>query len=423
MSKKDLNMTVVNKDGYFLQGQFGWTEINQKQMPYLIRGSDKYVSDRIIKFNVFSEYLELFTSEIWDFFPVEKHNMTPSEAQLLNEINILYCSKLFGVNLFTESDAIYLLKDALHAYKFLKISYEKLITRRFSLHQPFGFLRISNTNSVLPYVVIDYKLYVPLFYLDGDHEHLEKNAVTVDGWNLAYLKFTFKIQGIRRNYYDQKVIKVIDFDYVNDLFIPGTKFQVCWNFDKFNSDLLKQTAKNVTSTEGDDRRLRNPDMHIGAYDKPLQTDFAIRSSNNNSARYQPYHKRKIRGPRPVSRYYQIPEVNAEDMLHYFIETKDIGEIYLLPCVNMKPSDPTKLLVPSEEVARVLQVPVRYFKVLIKQIGMNTYRPNSSQAYLLQSACSTGILELIIYDSLVLCLPIIKRIMRSYLYHKLDIEIV
>ena len=56
-----------------------------------------------------------------------------------------------------------------------------------------GFFRI-NGESVVPYTMKEGVKYVPLFYFEGETDHLKLKSDKVDGWDLAYLKFCCKVQ-------------------------------------------------------------------------------------------------------------------------------------------------------------------------------------------------------------------------------------
>nr|CAH7743998.1 unnamed protein product [Callosobruchus chinensis] len=46
------------------QGQFGWTTIADKNVPYLIRSGDRrYVCKRMLDQQIFNKYLQVFTEE------------------------------------------------------------------------------------------------------------------------------------------------------------------------------------------------------------------------------------------------------------------------------------------------------------------------------------------------------------------------
>ena len=46
---------------------------------------------------------------------------------------------------------------------------------------------------MVPYTVKEGTKYVPLFYFEGETDHLKLKSETVNGWDLAYLKFCCKV--------------------------------------------------------------------------------------------------------------------------------------------------------------------------------------------------------------------------------------
>ena len=55
-----------------------------------------------------------------------------------------------------------------------------------------------NGESVVPYTVKEGTKYVPLFYFEGETDHLKLKSETVNGWDLAYLKFCCKVSFLER---------------------------------------------------------------------------------------------------------------------------------------------------------------------------------------------------------------------------------
>jgi len=70
--------------------------------------------------------------------------------------------------------------------------------------------------------------YVPLFYFEGETEHLKLKSEVVDGWDLAYLKFCCKVQGIRNELFANDVCKVVALDEIKGHFPSGTTFEDYW---------------------------------------------------------------------------------------------------------------------------------------------------------------------------------------------------
>lgn len=90
-----------------------------------------------------------------------------------------------------------------------------------------GFFRI-NKESVVPYTLKDNIKYVPLFYFEGETDHLKLKSDSVDGWDLAYLKFCCKVQGIRNELFAADTCRVVALEEIKGHFPSGTTFEDYW---------------------------------------------------------------------------------------------------------------------------------------------------------------------------------------------------
>merc|ERR1712051_401855 len=90
-----------------------------------------------------------------------------------------------------------------------------------------GFFRI-NRESVVPYTVKENVKYVPLFYFEGETDHLKLKSDKVDGWDLAYLKFCCKVQGIRNELFAADTCRVVALEEIKSHFPGGTTFEDYW---------------------------------------------------------------------------------------------------------------------------------------------------------------------------------------------------
>ena len=61
----------------------------------------------------------------------------------------------------------------------------------------------------VPYTVRDYQKMVPLFYFEGETDNLKLKADNLSGWDLSYLKFCCKVQGIRNELFASDSVAVI----------------------------------------------------------------------------------------------------------------------------------------------------------------------------------------------------------------------
>jgi hypothetical protein len=90
-----------------------------------------------------------------------------------------------------------------------------------------GFFRI-NGQSVVPYIVKNSVKYVPLFYFEGETDRLKLKSEEVEGWDLAYLKFCCKVQGIRSTLFANDTCKVVALEEIKGHFPQGTPFEDYW---------------------------------------------------------------------------------------------------------------------------------------------------------------------------------------------------
>merc|ERR1712127_770244 len=152
---------------------------------------------------------------------------TDSESKLLNEINLKHTDCSYGKEAFTSKDLVVRLKDAKEFHKFLDLCHKKLVLKKSNASDRCGFFRI-NGESVVPYTVKEGTKYVPLFYFEGETEHLKLKSEVVDGWDLAYLKFCCKVQGIRNELFANDVCKVVALEEIKGHFPSGTTFEDYW---------------------------------------------------------------------------------------------------------------------------------------------------------------------------------------------------
>ena len=112
-------------------------------------------------------------------------------------------------------------------YRFLDLCYKKLVLKKSNASDKCGFFRI-NRESVVPYTVKDNIKYVPLFYFEGETDHLNLKSDSVDSWDLAYLKFCCKVQGIRNELFASDTCRVVALDEIKGHFPSGTTFEDYW---------------------------------------------------------------------------------------------------------------------------------------------------------------------------------------------------
>ena len=190
VTKEKKNVSVDEESA---KGRFGWTD-SLVHIPYIYRGEAKFCSVRIFEQRVVKMYSNILRPELYNCISVRSFYVTELEARLLNEINVKHCDWQFGRDLFTVQDLIVSLDDAIEFLKFLKTCEDKLVHKSCNPQDRCGFFRIGG-ESVVPYTMINGIKYVPLFYFEGETGNLDKRAIQITDWDLAYLKvkypFTF----------------------------------------------------------------------------------------------------------------------------------------------------------------------------------------------------------------------------------------
>lgn len=183
-----------------------------------------------------TKYLTTLRSDIFcDCLSIKSYSITNTEAALLTYINEVHCENIYGHDKFnSKSDLVVRLEDVIELYKFLKWCTSKLtncLITSLSNIDKFGFVHIflkSKTNCYVPYNVKDGHKYVPLFYFQGQMDTLKDQIIQLMGWDLVYLKFCFKIQGIREVLYQGDSCVVIKLDDIIPYFEPVTVFEDFW---------------------------------------------------------------------------------------------------------------------------------------------------------------------------------------------------
>lgn len=210
------------------RGRFGWVTMGKiYHVPYLFRNGEKYCAVRMVETKLLKKYLSYLHSDIYTCTCIRSYYITDPEARLLNEINFKHCESQFGKEHFTTKDLVVRLTDTAQFYDFLDSCYNKLLSNVSSPKDRCGFVRI-NRESVVPYTVKDNRKFVPLFYFEGETDSLKLKAVALDGWDLAYLKFCCKVQGIRNELFASETCLVISLADIKSYFPPGTYFELYW---------------------------------------------------------------------------------------------------------------------------------------------------------------------------------------------------
>lgn len=226
-----------------LKGHFGWESFNSGKVhiPYIIRQSEKYCAVRIVEQKLLNKYLNVLHQDLYNCTNIRSYYITEVEARLLDEINYRHCDQVFGKDKFSAKDLIVRLSDAQKFQQFLEVCYRKL-TNYSTPNDKCGFIRI-NSESVVPYTVRDGQKMVPLFYFEGETENLKLKADSLSGWDLSYLKFCCKVQGIRNELFASETVAVISLDDIKSYFPQGTMFEDYWPNKVVDTQLLVAQPK------------------------------------------------------------------------------------------------------------------------------------------------------------------------------------
>jgi hypothetical protein len=234
-------------DDESLKGHFGWESFNSGKIhiPYIMRQKEKYCAVRIVEQKLLNKYLNVLHQDLYNCTSIRSYYITDIEARLLDEINFRHCDQYFGKEKFSMKDLIVRLSDAQKFQQFLEVCYKKL-TNYSTPNDKCGFIRI-NSESVVPYTVRDGQKMVPLFYFEGETENLKLKADSLSGWDLSYLKFCCKVQGIRNELFASETVAVISLDDIKSYFPQGTIFEDYWPNKVVDTQLLMpQKSHNST---------------------------------------------------------------------------------------------------------------------------------------------------------------------------------
>lgn len=185
--EKNSASAAVSIDLESAKGRFGWTN-SSVHIPYVYRRDDKkFCSVRVLEQCIIKVFPGVLRPELSGCVSIQSFYVSEIEARLLNEINVKHCDWQYGRELFTVRDLIVSLDDALELIQFLQTCRDKLVRKSCDPQDRCGFFRIGG-ESVVPYTVINDIKYVPLFYFEGETGNLDKRAIQITGWDLAYLK-------------------------------------------------------------------------------------------------------------------------------------------------------------------------------------------------------------------------------------------
>lgn len=146
-----------------IKGMFGWTVLDNVNIPYILRNDKQFVSVRIVEMKLLSRYPNSYPDDLGKHAPLTSFFVTPNEAKLLNEINYKHCECEYGKKEFTTKELIVLLTDFIKFYELVKKTFPDAASVRSAqiAAEGAGWLQIKNT--VTPYIRRhDGGKYVPL---------------------------------------------------------------------------------------------------------------------------------------------------------------------------------------------------------------------------------------------------------------------
>lgn len=229
------------------RGHFGWASFGKIHIPYILRQGEKYCAVRMVESKLLNKYLSHLHQDIYSCTCVRSYYLTEAESRLFNEINHKHCDAQFGRELYSLKDLVVRLDDAKYFVKFLDVCYRKLLMGSNGPSDKCGFIRI-NKESVVPYTVRDDQQFVPLFYFEGETDNLKLKADYLSGWDLSYLKFCCKVQGIRNELFASDSVAVISLTDIKSYFPNGTEFEDYWPSKVVENQLLIGSQKQNGST-------------------------------------------------------------------------------------------------------------------------------------------------------------------------------
>ncbi|XP_072402443.1 uncharacterized protein [Diabrotica undecimpunctata] len=281
-----------NIDEESVKGRFGWTMMGKIHIPYILRSGEKYCAVRMVEMKVLNKLLNFLHQDLYNCTNIRSYYITEAEARLLNEINFKHCDYQFGREQFTSRDLIVRLVDGNEFYQFLGHCYAKLSnndTEKVKNLDRCGFIRI-NKESVVPYTLYNELKYVPLFYFEGETDNLRQRADKLEGWDLAYLKFCCKVQGIRNELFAHETCSVISLNDIKNYFPPGTIFEDYWPKKNLESQLLisKTSTPSHNTIQWTRQPTAPPNTHPSPSPKPATQAKAPNSHMHNMHMYPNY---------------------------------------------------------------------------------------------------------------------------------------
>eukprot|EP00102_Acyrthosiphon_pisum_P026104 XP_016663314.1 PREDICTED: uncharacterized protein LOC103310545 [Acyrthosiphon pisum] len=234
--------------------KFAWQYFEGYYVPYIIRVINgehlKFVSVRMAETHLLKDYLKCLHPDIYTCLSIKSYFITDDEAKVLNEIN-QHSDGVYAKDKFIAGkDHIVTLDDVQEFYTFMDVCLEKIQCKITPGRiNKCGFVRI-NSESAVPYCTKDGQQFLPLFYFEGSTENVMPLAVTLDNWNLAYLKFCCKVQGIKAELYNSDSVESIDLDSIKSCYSSESFFEDYWPSRLVDTHLLIDQQSNHVHTSG-----------------------------------------------------------------------------------------------------------------------------------------------------------------------------
>lgn len=252
------------------KGRWIWGVIGSVSVPVLSRRDGRYISVRIMEERILSKHLNYLHPDIYLQARVPSYEMTEAEIKLMNEINIRHVDYKYGRNSFSSLDLVVRFSDAVDFFTFLDVCFHKLQAGTSNYgSDKCGFIRI-NEDSVIPYTCKDGEKYVPIFYFEGETDKLKTKSVELSGWELSYLKFCCKVQGIKNELFNNETCAVTSLNDIKSYFSVTDKFEEYWPTKVVDSQLLISNAKQTGAVSSNSWiRAPPPGAHPRAGARPL----------------------------------------------------------------------------------------------------------------------------------------------------------
>lgn len=183
-------------DAASIRGAFGWTTINSVNLPFILRGEEKFLAVRMVESKIINRYADSLPWMVFTCTNIRSYYITENEAKLLNEINGHHCEFQFGYRSFTTRDVVVRLQDTCMFYEFLETCRNKLFpsNNNQSHKDKCGFVILNK--SLIPYLRKGTKRYVPLISVQQEIPVSLTESMTISEWDLSYLRFLCNVTGM-----------------------------------------------------------------------------------------------------------------------------------------------------------------------------------------------------------------------------------